>query len=133
MREKLYQFRGHLERRAARHDRSKFDEPEFSVFASVGQNLKNLTYGSDEYKAQLEKLGPALEHHYANNSHHPEHYKDGIRGMDLMDLVEMFCDWWAATYRHSDGNILRSIAINEERFSIPPELSDIFRNTVERL
>lgn len=132
VREKLYRFRRQIERRARNHDHSKFGPEEFPLFAEVTGELEGLTYGSDEYKAQLKKLGPALTHHYANNSHHPEHYENGIRGMDLGDLVEMFCDWLAATERHADGNILRSIEINEERFGIPPELSDIFRNTVSR-
>ena len=40
----------------------------------IGQhtdNLANIEYGSDEYKAELEALKPALDHHYAVNSHHP--------------------------------------------------------------
>ena len=32
-----------------------------------------LTYGSDEYKACLTEMKPALDHHYAANRHHPEH------------------------------------------------------------
>ena len=43
----------------------------------------------------------------------------------------MFCDWYAATMRHADGDIMKSIDINEERYGINPQLSQIFRNTVE--
>ena len=50
--------------------------------------------------------------------------------MTLVDLVEMLLDWWASTQRHEDGDIFRSITLNEKRFNIPPELSDIFRNTI---
>lgn len=118
--------------RAAVHDASKLEPPEAEGFATCANNLRGLTYGSDEYRAQLAAMKPFLDHHYANNSHHPEHYPEGIAGMDLFDLVEMFCDWWAASERHADGDIMRSIDINEGRFSMPPVLCSIFKNTVNR-
>ena len=113
------------------HDRSKFSEEELPVFTEYTQKLKGTTYGSDEYKKYLAEMKPALDHHYASNRHHPEHFSDGIRGMTLVDLVEMLFDWWASTQRHADGDIFRSITLNEKRFNIPPELSDIFRNTIK--
>jgi hypothetical protein len=112
------------------HDASKLQSPEKELFDEYTPKLAGCTYGSEEYKQFLKELKPALDHHYLKNSHHPEHYENGIKGMNLFDLVEMFFDWWAATKRHNDGDILKSIEINEKRFSIPPELSDIFRNTV---
>jgi hypothetical protein len=51
--------------------------------------------------------------------------------MNLLDLIEMFCDWKAASERHNDGNLRKSIEINGQRFSMPPELIEIFENTVE--
>lgn len=57
----------------------------------------------------------------------------GIEGMSLLDIIEMFCDWKAATERHNDGDILKSIEHNEKRFKIAPQLSQIFRNTKEEL
>jgi len=120
-----------LNDRALKHDQSKLEEPEASIFAEVTPRLRSLTYGSEEYKQSLQDLGPALEHHYQNNSHHPEHYVDGLQDMCLVDVVEMFCDWLAATERHEDGDILKSIDINEKRFNVPPTLSHIFRNTLK--
>lgn len=117
--------------RGVEHDRSKFSEEELPVFTEYTQKLKGTTYGSDEYKKYLAEMKPALDHHYASNRHHPEHFSDGIRGMTLVDLVEMLFDWWASTQRHADGDIFRSITLNEKRFNIPPELSDIFRNTIK--
>ena len=75
----------------------------------------------------------ALDHHYANNSHHPEHYKNGIMGMDLIDLIEMICDWKAATERNANGDIMKSIEINQKRFNYSDELKQILINTVERI
>ena len=43
----------------------------------------------------------------------------------------MFCDWKAATMRHNDGNLLKSIEINTKRFDIGPQLKKVFENTAE--
>ena len=76
-------------------------------------------------------MGPALKHHYENNRHHPEHFEDGANGMTLIDLVEMLCDWYAATKKHEDGNLARSLVVNEKRFKISPQLTKIFENTAK--
>lgn len=123
-------MRSHLAQRAEVHDASKLAEPELSIFNEYTPKLKHSTYGSDEYKGFLDGMGEALKHHYAHNSHHPEHYPDGIRGMDLLDLVEMFCDWKAATERHADGDLTRSINLNQERFGYSDDLKAILLNSV---
>jgi hypothetical protein len=53
--------------------------------------------------------------------------------MNLVDLVEMICDWMAATIRHADGDIDESIQINKERFNIPDVLVSILQNTVDQV
>jgi hypothetical protein len=50
-----------------------------------------------------------------------------------VDLVEMLMDWWAATKRHADGDIMESIEINQKRFGYSDELKSIFINTVKEL
>lgn len=119
--------------RSANHDQSKLLNPEKPIFDLVTDKLKHSTYGSDEYKERLKEMKPALDHHYANNRHHPEHFENGIDGMNLIDLIEMFCDWKAATLRHADGDIIKSIEINAKRFNISPQLKQILQNTVSLL
>lgn len=128
--EAMATFSNELFKRAVRHDNSKFSLNEAPHFQSVIHKLSELTYGSEEYKKTLGELKPALDNHYKCNDHHPEFYKNGINDMDLMALVEMFCDWWAAVQRHNDGDIRRSIAINKERFGMSDQLTHIFLNTV---
>lgn len=113
------------------HDDSKLKAPELEIFTEYTPKLKHSTYGSEEYKSFLSEMQVALKHHYANNSHHPEFYENGIRGMNLLDVIEMFCDWKAATMRHDDGDINKSIEINKERFNMSDDLTEIFKNTVE--
>lgn len=131
--ELLHQCIKELLDRASNHDKSKLESPELEYFTKFTERLSSLTYGSDEYKQALRDLKPALDHHYANNSHHPEFYKNGINDMNLLDLIEMLCDWKAASERHNDGNIRKSIEINGNRFGMSPQLVKIFENTVDML
>jgi len=115
------------------HDNSKLEEPEKTEFDKLTPRLKTLEYGSDEYKASLAELAEALNHHYKNNSHHPQHYENGVNGFDLFDLMEMFFDWKAATERTKDGDIYKSIEHNQKRFEISEQVTQIFKNTATRL
>lgn len=116
--------------RARVHDDSKLKDPELATFNEYTPKLAGSTYGSDEYKSFLAGMKPALDHHYAANSHHPEHYEDGFLGMNLLDVVEMLCDWKAATMRHADGNLRRSIEINQERFGYDDQVKRLLLNTL---
>lgn len=122
-----------LIRRANRHDDSKLQEPEKSLFDEMTPKLAGSTYGSDDYKEFLQQLKPALDHHYKENSHHPEHYQNGVNDMNLFDVIEMFFDWKAATERHNDGDLQKSIEINKGRFEMSEQLVSIFHNTADHL
>lgn len=119
--------------RGACHDDSKFQSPERELFIEYTPKLKHVTYGSNEYNSFLKELDVALQHHYANNSHHPQHYKNGINDMTLLDVIEMFFDWKASSERHNDGNIHKSIEKNRERFAMSDQLCRIFENTAKWL
>lgn len=130
VRNNLFALICELDIRYLQHDKSKLEEPEKSGYDQVDSQLAGLTYGSEEYNKNLEELKPTIEHHYKNNSHHPEYYQRGISGMNLVDIIEMLCDWKAATLRHNDGDIRRSIEINQKRFGYSDELKSILLNTV---
>lgn len=122
-----------LEDRSLTHDRSKLESPEKEMFDEFTPKLRSLTYGSDAYKETLKEMGVALDHHYKMNSHHPEHYANGVNGMTLMDVMEMVADWKAASMRHADGDFHKSLHINKERFGISEQLFEIILNTVGEL
>lgn len=144
-----------LAHRAVIHDASKWCPEEWPAFEEATPLLAGLTYGSDEYKAALALIQPAIKHHYSANSHHPEHFQStcvqcgnvesdpctcggprnpgGVEGMNLFDLVEMLCDWKAATERHNDGSIAKSLEHNKTRFGISPQLHAILSNTVREM
>ena len=123
-----------LKLKGQNHDKDKIlNQTEKALFDEYTPKLKNCTYGSEEYKGYLKGLQEGLCIHYANNRHHPEHFDDGIRGMNLLDLLEMICDWKAASERHADGNPFTSIELNQKRFGYSDDLKAILRNTVDFL
>lgn len=129
----IYDVVDNLHDRSLVHDLSKLHEPEKPIFDKMTQKLAKMEYGSEEYKQSLKDLGPALEHHYANNTHHPEHWENGVSGMSLLDIIEMVCDWKAAAERTKDGDIWKSLDINFERFNFSYQLQANIRNTVMEL
>lgn len=130
----LASMQNELSRRMFSHDRSKLESPEMEMFEQFGDRLAKVAYGSDEYKQGLEEMKKsALGCHYENNRHHPEHFPNGIEDMNLIDIVEMLCDWGAASRRHQDGSIYKSLEINKVRFGISDQLHSILLNTVSLL
>ena len=115
--------------RGEQHDQSKLEPPEVEAYDRITDGLLGLTYGSEAYRAVLKAVAPAISHHYACYRHHPEHFQDGYREMTLVDLLEMLCDWKAATLRHADGDIYRSIEINQQRFGFCGEIARMLHNT----
>jgi hypothetical protein len=121
-----------LNRRGQVHDASKLESPEKEYFDKETPLLAGLVYGTPEYHESCKRLKPALDHHFANNSHHPQHYERGVTDMDLFDVMEMLYDWKASTERGKDGDIMKSIGINAEKFGISKQLKQILTNTINR-
>ena len=127
--ELMVQVTNELTQRSTCHDRSKTQEPELDTFNRMTPKLKHSTYGSDEYKGFLAEMKVALDHHYKENRHHPEHFENGVNDMTLADLIEMLADWKAATERHDDGSLSKSLVIQKERFGMSDQLVKVLENT----
>ena len=132
VRENIFKMILELEQRMLLHDRSKLESPEREIFGEHYEELGKVEYGSPEYTTLLEKVKPAIDHHYSKNSHHPEFYKNGINDMNLVDVLEMLMDWLAATERNKNGNIRKSIEHNTGRYGMAPQLAQIMQNTINR-
>lgn len=102
--------------RGWKHDFSKLRWNEAKYFSKVIFDLKESTYGSKEYKEKLKYIKPAIESHYKRNRHHPEYHKNGFQDMTELDKLELIADWVSASKRHKDGDIFKSIEINQSRF-----------------
>lgn len=130
---RLHEICALLSVRASLHDASKLEEPEKSGYDQITEQLGKLTYGTDEYRKALADNKPTIDHHYAANDHHPEHWHNGIADMSLLSIVEMLCDWKAASERTKQGSIAASLAHNKERFGLSDQLASILENTVREL
>jgi len=128
----LLKFSVKLIIRGIKHDFSKFSLIESKGFINIVHNLKKSEYGSQEYKRDLNKIDKSIKHHYRLNSHHPEYYKNGIGDMDLLDIIEMYYDWKAASRRHKKVNFKKSLNICERRFLISSQLYKIFVNSLNK-
>lgn len=129
----LHEMIKELDKRAREHDLSKLENPEAETFGEYTPELAKTEYGTPEYTALLEKVRPAIEHHYSKNRHHPEYHKNGVNDMNLVDLIELLCDWKAASERNKNGNIRKSLEVNIVRYNIPLPLAKILENTIKEV
>lgn len=129
----LQQCANNLIVRAAHHDETKLIEPEKSLLDALGSQTNLPPYGSVEERARFDALAEFRRLHYAVADHHPEHTPEGIRGMSLLSLAEMLCDWHAAGARHVGGDIWQSLEFNRKRFGLSDEVYTILENTVKEL
>ena len=71
-----------------------------------------------------------FKHHYKNNSHHPDHYVQGVYGMTIVDLVEMMCDVVSYIEELHVCQTSKIIKEQKERFDIDEGIAQILINTL---
>lgn len=121
-------FRNQLKFRGEHLDESKFFEPELEIFAEYEPKLKEVPLGSKEYNYYLSKINDAYKDHYLKTRHHPEHYPNGIKGMNLIDIVELFSDWKINSIEDKK-NLIKEIYKYQDKYHFSDELLQIFINT----
>ena len=125
--------------RAMKHDASKLEEPERSAYIEpvYALNTEEVPYGSDRHKELTAQMGEGWDHHKANNDHHIGFFEpysvqtlnDPIRAMDMFALIEMLCDWIAASKRRKNSPTLALEHMKEEHH-IDEQLEALIRNTL---
>lgn len=84
------------------HDRSKFEEPEYTPY--VKRKWFEREGDQEKYRQMGDDVKQAIVHHVTTNAHHPECWSDDyegfetdqpchIEGMPEQYVVEMVCDW----------------------------------------
>jgi hypothetical protein len=134
VRQLLGEFAIEMIQRGDRHDASKFEPIELEPLQRMQDLIDQegqAQFGTPQYAERTAMLGEMIVHHRANNSHHPEFYADGIEGMDLFDLVEMFFDWKAASERGESPTMNLGAAC--DKYGISSQMRSILFNTAERL
>lgn len=105
-----------LMRRADLHDQSKLSLDEFEGFAKINVVGREHAYGSDEYYASLKAIEPnPIPLHYSRNDHHPEHHKN-LSDMEFPQLVEMVCDWYAASVTYGKTTFQGGLTVSFDRW-----------------
>ena len=120
-----------LMKRAVTHDKSKYRECELDGHLAAHKDhviAGRPKFGSSEREKIREKHKTVFCLHHKNNPHHPEHHKNGINDMNLIDVLEMLCDWCA---RSKDIDF--TFEENSGTYSISPQLLQILKNTVKDL
>lgn len=126
---KLNEISDEIRLRAITHDNSKYLDDEKVWFEKAEKyDREHFDTYEDWLNTTKPIIAPALEHHYAYNRHHPEHYKNGINDMNLIDLIEMVVDWQSsAECRNTNLDAFYSF----KRFKIEPQLQKIILNTLK--
>lgn len=106
-----------LERRADLHDSSKLSLDELEGFIEVNRIARKYPFSSKEYNESL-KDNQAIALHFANNSHHPEYYKNGVSDMSFVDFLEMICDWKAANLTYGTTEWQDVLITQKARFNL---------------
>ena len=123
-----------LYERADNHDNSKVEEPELPMFIEFLSQIKNYKYGTKEYN-DFVATNEYCKHHFDVNNHHPEHFKNGVHGMNLINITEMFSDWISASIQRSNyskrDEMVDNIIKLCEKFKIDILLTQILINTVD--
>lgn len=134
VRQLLGEFAIEMIKRGDRHDASKFEPVELEPLQRMQDLIDRegqAQFGTPQYAERTAMLGEMIVHHRANNSHHPEFYPNGVDGMDLFDLVEMFFDWKAASERGESPTM--NLVAACDKYQISSQMRSILFNTAERL
>jgi hypothetical protein len=125
---KMEFFASVLATRGANHDSSKLKEPEYSGWLAMDKEPR-YPYGSKKYYDKMFRYKEVLEHHYSINSHHPEHFEDPSNQMDLIDLIEMLCDWFSYSNDISWLEGYNTINSQCARFKLNDTIKHLLLNT----
>lgn len=115
--------------RAKKHDNSKLEKPELGWLVAMDKEPK-YPYGSDEYFEKMKRWRQFFDHHYQVNSHHPNHFVNGVAGMTLTDLCEYLVDIIAYEDNLSVDEALAVIEDQKQRFGLDEQLTQILKNTL---
>lgn len=130
VKEKLDFLTEELKQRAEHHDDSKLEPPEIDWLIEMDKEPR-YPYGSPEYFDKMQRWKKFFDHHYANNRHHPDHFKDlGIVEFNLADLCEYLMDICSYFDEMHVSDAIKVVEQQQERFHLDDQLTQILKNTL---
>lgn len=117
-----------LRAKAIIHDNSKIlDRNEFKALIGI-INDKSCLQNSSAKLSTLKQ--DAIELHWENNSHHPEHF-ESIYDMSKLDKIEMVCDWAARSIQYKTDLADFFEKRQESRFHFPLDIYNELRQYID--
>lgn len=129
VRQNLYIIIRELLKRLAEHDSSKLREPKLSLWKQMDSE-PSYPYGSFEYLKKQKRYKKAFDLHYQANRHHPEHFRNGIASMNLIDILEMLTDWISYSDVLSITDAVDLVNTQAKRFGFGDETINYIMNTL---
>lgn len=129
VRERLLFLADELYKRAYHHDDSKLQLPEIKWLIEMDKEPR-YEYGTPEYFEKMKRWDKFFKHHYENSRHHPDHFANGIEGMNLADLCEYIVDIISYYEELHVNNALDTVNKQKERFGFDEQLTQILKNTL---
>ena len=120
-----------------KHDDDKLKKGVVKVWARFQIiDHRKIPFGSQEYIKLLDQLNvnKIRDKHKKESYHHPEHYKNDFKKTNLVILLEIISDWYAAnTYRPSAVSKKQMFDVLQKKYKFSNELRSILSNTYEML
>jgi len=125
-----------LEDRAKKHDLSKLND-ELELWKKLDE-YPRYKYGSSEYFEKLKRFKNVFYTHWAHNRHHYEYFRIKHHGniskiytdIDLVDLIEMMCDWLSYNETITVTDAKKLVAEQMKRLGMPKEIAALILNTI---
>ena len=144
VRENLFLFEGvfglsksELELRGLNHDHTKFEADEENAYVWLSwmyqMRLENPDFSLPE--SIFKQIQVALSGHATKHAHHPE-YHENPNHMQLLDVVEMICDWTAiAEENHGAGMSCRKWAQEnlDKKWSFSIEMKELIYKVISEM
>lgn len=118
-----------LKKRAECHDDSKLKDPEIKYLIEMDKEPK-YEYNTPEYFNKMKRWQKFFNHHYDNNRHHPDHFRNGILDMTLTDICEYLVDIISYYDEMHVHDAMDTVEKQQGRFGLDNQLSQILVNTL---
>lgn len=113
-----------------RHDLDTLEPKYASQWEKFYPYIKAV-FGSAEYRTRQEEMKGLLDEHRKRTRHHPERWEEGIGAMNLMEVSEYVADNLERCRSRGDGNLRRSLEINQGPHKIQSQTMSIILNTAD--
>lgn len=118
-----------LKKRAECHDDSKLRDPEIKYLIEMDKEPR-YEYNTPEYFNKMKRWQKFFNHHYDNNRHHPNHFKNGILDMNLTDICEYLVDIISYYDEMHVHDAMDTIEKQQGRFGLDNQLAQVLTNTL---